>query len=57
MRDESAVHSHDDGVIHMEPAVSSEAGRNATVGLYFAYLARALGYEVPQPARFAPAPG
>jgi hypothetical protein len=31
----AGLHSHDDGVIHMEPAVSEEAGRNATVGLYF----------------------
>ena len=30
-------HSHDDGVIHMEPVVPSEAGKNATVGLYFDY--------------------
>jgi hypothetical protein len=33
----AGLHSHDDGVIHMEPAVSAEAGRNATVGLYFDY--------------------
>ena len=33
----AGLHSHDDGIIHMEPAVSSEAGRNATVGLYFNY--------------------
>ena len=31
----AGLHSHDDGVIHMEPLVSEEAGRNATVGLYF----------------------
>jgi hypothetical protein len=31
----AGLHSHDDGVIHMEPSVSEEAGRNATVGLYF----------------------
>jgi hypothetical protein len=31
------MHSHDDGVIHMEPAVSAEAGKNSTVGLYFQY--------------------
>jgi hypothetical protein len=31
----AGMHSHDDGVIHMEPAVSEEAGKNATVGLYF----------------------
>jgi len=33
----SGMHSHDDGVIHMEPLVSEEAGRNATVGLYFTF--------------------
>ena len=33
----AGLHSHDDGVIHMEPAVQAEAGRNATVGLYFDY--------------------
>jgi len=33
----AGMHSHNDGVIHMEPLVSSEAGKNATVGLYFDY--------------------
>jgi hypothetical protein len=33
----AGMHSHDDGIIHMEPLVSSEAGKNATVGLYFDY--------------------
>ena len=33
----AGLHSHDDGVIHMEPIVASEAGRNATLGLYFDY--------------------
>jgi hypothetical protein len=33
----AGLHSHDDGIIHMEPAVSAEAGKNATVGLYFQY--------------------
>ncbi|HEV7524492.1 MAG TPA: hypothetical protein VGP92_05975 [Acidimicrobiia bacterium] len=33
----AGLHSHNDGVIHMEPLVSSEAGKNATVGLYFNY--------------------
>jgi hypothetical protein len=33
----AGLHSHDDGVIHMEPLVSAEAGRSATVGLYFQY--------------------
>ncbi len=31
----AGLHSHDDGVIHMEPQVSEEAGKNATVGKYF----------------------
>jgi hypothetical protein len=31
----AGMHSHDDGVIHMEPATSDEAGKNATVGTYF----------------------
>jgi len=31
----AGLHSHDDGIIHMEPAVTEEAGRNATVGKYF----------------------
>jgi hypothetical protein len=33
----AGMHSHNDGVIHMEPLVSAEAGKNATVGLYFDY--------------------
>jgi hypothetical protein len=33
----AGLHSHDDGVIHMEPAVSEESGKNATVGLYFEF--------------------
>jgi hypothetical protein len=31
----AGLHSHSDGIIHMEPQVSEEAGRNATVGKYF----------------------
>ena len=31
----AGLHSHNDGVIHMEPLVSEEAGKNATVGRYF----------------------
>jgi len=31
----AGMHSHDDGVIHMEPVTSDEAGKNATVGTYF----------------------
>lgn len=33
----AGLHSHDDGVIHMEPLVSEEAGKNATLGLYFTF--------------------
>jgi hypothetical protein len=33
----AGLHSHDDGVIHMEPFVASETGAHATVGLYFDY--------------------
>jgi hypothetical protein len=33
----AGLHSHDDGVIHMEPATPDEAGRNATLGRYFAF--------------------
>ena len=33
----AGLHSHDDGVIHLEPLVSEEAGKNATVGLYFTF--------------------
>jgi hypothetical protein len=33
----AGLHSHDDGVIHMEPATPDEAGRNATLGKYFDY--------------------
>ncbi len=33
----AGLHSHDDGIIHMEPQSAREAGANATVGLYFAY--------------------
>jgi hypothetical protein len=31
----AGLHSHDDGIIHMEPATNEEAGRHATVGKYF----------------------
>jgi hypothetical protein len=31
----AGLHSHEDGIIHMEPQVSEEAGHNATVGKYF----------------------
>jgi len=33
----AGLHSHNDGVIHMEPQVSEEAGKNATVGKYFQF--------------------
>ncbi len=33
----AGLHSHDDGLIHMEPAVADEAGVNATVGRYFEF--------------------
>jgi hypothetical protein len=31
----AGLHSHDDGIIHMEPATADDAGMNATVGRYF----------------------
>jgi hypothetical protein len=31
----SALHSHQDGLIHMEPAVTADTGSNATLGNYF----------------------
>jgi peptidylprolyl isomerase len=33
----AGLHSHDDGVIHMEPASPDEAGANATLGRYFEF--------------------
>jgi peptidylprolyl isomerase len=33
----AGLHSHDDGVIHMEPASPDEAGANATLGKYFEF--------------------
>jgi len=33
----AGLHSHDDGIIHMEPQVNEEAGRHATVGKYFEF--------------------
>jgi cyclophilin family peptidyl-prolyl cis-trans isomerase len=33
----AGLHSHDDGIIHMEPATEDDAGNNATVGRYFEY--------------------
>jgi hypothetical protein len=31
----AGMHSHEDGIIHMEPAYPADAGKNATVGRYF----------------------
>jgi hypothetical protein len=31
------LHSHDDGLIHVEPDTNSDGGRNATLGKYFDY--------------------
>jgi hypothetical protein len=31
----AGLHSHDDGIIHMEPVSDDESGNNATVGRYF----------------------
>jgi hypothetical protein len=33
----AGLHSHDDGVIHMEPVTADEAGENATLGRYFEF--------------------
>jgi hypothetical protein len=33
----AGLHSHDDGIIHMEPVTSDESGNNATVGRYFSF--------------------
>jgi hypothetical protein len=33
----AGLHSHRDGIIHMEPTVTEDAGRHATVGRYFDY--------------------
>jgi hypothetical protein len=33
----AGLHSHGDGIIHMEPATTDEAGKNATVGKYFQF--------------------
>ena len=33
----AGLHSHDDGVIHMEPATPDEAGANATLRKYFEF--------------------
>jgi hypothetical protein len=33
----AGMHSHDDGIIHMEPVAADESGNNATVGRYFEF--------------------
>jgi hypothetical protein len=33
----AGLHSHGDGIIHMEPKVSEEAGKHATIGKYFEF--------------------
>src|SRR2546423_6911804 len=33
----AGLHSHRDGIIHMEPTVTEDSGRHATVGRYFEY--------------------
>lgn len=33
----AGLHSHADGIVHMEPATSEEAGDNATLGRYFRF--------------------
>jgi hypothetical protein len=33
----AGLHSHADGIIHMEPTTSEDAGRHATLGKYFDY--------------------
>jgi hypothetical protein len=33
----AGLHSHNDGIIHMEPQSSDESGRHATVGKYFEF--------------------
>lgn len=33
----AGLHSHGDGIIHMEPLTDDEMGANATLGLYFRY--------------------
>jgi hypothetical protein len=45
----SGLHSHDDGIIHMEPAAEDEAGNNATLGKYFEFAGWQLsssGYSI-----------
>jgi len=33
----AGLHSHRDGIIHMEPSVTEDSGRHATLGRYFTY--------------------
>jgi hypothetical protein len=39
----AGLHSHGDGLIHIEPLASDEMGNNATLGLYFRYGGWKLG--------------
>jgi len=44
----AGLHSHADGIVHMEPSVSEDAGNNATLGRYLRYggwSADADGYD------------
>jgi hypothetical protein len=38
----AGLHSHKDGLIHMEPQVSDEIGKHATLGTYFTFM----GFEL-----------
>jgi hypothetical protein len=40
--DYAGLHSHGDGIIHMEPVSNRDTGRNATLGRYFTYA----GFEL-----------
>jgi len=39
----AGLHSHDDGIIHLEPLAADETGDRATLGLYFRYGGWKLG--------------
>jgi hypothetical protein len=56
----AGLHSHDDGIIHMEPAQANEAGNNATVGNYFNFAGWHLsssGFSIRWAASGAPQSG
>jgi len=42
----AGLHSHGDGLIHIEPASSDDAGKNATLGRFFTYA----GFELSETA-------